>query len=101
MALLEREMSRHLSIYCLERDAINAFRSSEWVERIRTDGAAWGSMKAYFKEILPKDLDNRDDIAYKLVGKALVAVFGAQGTAWHSFKHPTTGATWAKSGTAK
>lgn len=84
----------------LERDAIKTFESSEWMDRVRHEGAAWGSLKAFFREALPEDLDNRDDIAYHLVRKAMDATLGTQGSAWHSFKHPTTGATWVKAGAA-
>ncbi len=82
----------------LEQDAIRIFQSSEWIDKLRHDGAAWGSLKAYFKTILPEDLDNIDDIAYQLVKKALIDALGSQDIGWHSFKNPATGAMWVKAG---
>ena len=53
------------------------------------DGAAWGSIKAFFLEHLPEHLDDRDDFAYRLVKKAMDQLFGAQGERWETFKNPS------------
>ncbi|MEW6749749.1 MAG: DUF87 domain-containing protein [Candidatus Latescibacterota bacterium] len=82
----------------LRAQAIQAFAASEWYNRVTTDGAAWGSLKAFFLEQLPAELDNADDIAFRLVRQALTEAFGAQGTGWHTFKSPTSGATWVRAG---
>lgn len=84
----------------VEAQAIRGFSESEWKESVQTEGAAWGALKAFFLEILPDDLDNRDDIAFRLVSKALNETFGESPTYWHSFKNPSTNATWVKAGAA-
>ncbi|MDE0175059.1 MAG: DUF87 domain-containing protein [Defluviicoccus sp.] len=53
-----------------------------------TEGAAWGTVKAFFLEQLPEHLDDRDDIAYRLVAKAMNKNFGVQDQGWESFKNP-------------
>ena len=54
-----------------------------------SDGAAWGSVKAFFTEHLPEHLDDRDNLAYGLVKKAMDEIFGTQDQAWESFKNPS------------
>ena len=54
-----------------------------------SDGAAWGSVKAFFTEHLPEYLDDRDNLAYRLVKKAMDEIFGPQYQAWESFKNPS------------
>ena len=78
----------------VEAQAIRKFSESEWKERVQTEGAAWGALKAFFLDILPDDLDDRDDIAFRLVRKALNETFGESPTYWHSFKNSSTNATW-------
>ncbi len=51
-----------------------------------TEGTAWGSLKAFFKEQLPNHIDDRDQLAYHLVKKAMDNIFGAQNQAWETFK---------------
>ena len=84
----------------VEESAIEEFSQSDRLEQIRGEGCAWGSVKAYFRKLLPEELDDADEIAYRLVAKALDRHLGPQKTAWHTFKHPTTGATWVKAGAA-
>ena len=84
----------------IEAQAIREFSESEWKERVQTDGAAWGGLKAFFLEVLPDDLDDPDNMAYQLVPKALNQIFGQQDIEWHTFKNPSTGANWVKTGTA-
>ena len=83
----------------IEARAIREFSESEWKERVQTDGAAWGGLKAFFLEVLPDDLDDRDNMAYQLVPKALNQIFGQQNTGWHTFKNSSTGTNWVKAGT--
>lgn len=52
-----------------------------------TDGAAWGSVKAFFLEHLPAHLDDRDNLAFILVKKAMDEIFGTQNQAWKSFRN--------------
>ena len=53
------------------------------------EGAAWGSVKAFFLEQLPEHLDDRDQLAYQLVKKAMDEIFGGQDHAWETFKNPS------------
>ncbi len=77
MASLEDEMVRRL-----EED-------SKLMARIESqEGAAWGSIKAFFLEHLPHELDDRDQLAYQLVPKALTRLFGAQNEKWETYKNP-------------
>jgi hypothetical protein len=50
-----------------------------------SEGAAWGTIKAFFIEHLPLHLDDRDNIAYNLVKKAMNIICGSDG--WESFKN--------------
>ena len=53
------------------------------------EGAAWGSVKAFFLEQLPDHLDDRDQLSYRLVKKAMDEIFGVQDHAWETFKNPS------------
>jgi hypothetical protein len=69
--------------------------------RIRGDGYPWGGLNKFFEEHLPELLENRSQVAFQLVPKALNRVFGDQESGgWHTFKHPTTNKTWVKAGPA-
>lgn len=51
------------------------------------DGVAWGTIKAFLKDHLPEHLDDRDNIAYRLVKKALTHVYGPQDQAWKAYRN--------------
>ncbi len=51
------------------------------------DGIAWGSLKAFFMENLPKNLDDINTIAYNLVAKAMNSIYGPQDKAWETYKN--------------
>jgi hypothetical protein len=74
----------------IEAEAIAALRSeSQLIAKLEsTDGAAWGSVKAFFVEKLPQHLDDKDQLAYRLVKKAMEEIFGGQEQAWETFKNP-------------
>ena len=78
----------------IQAGAIEEFRSSQLCERTRTDGAAWGSIKAFFLDRLPEHLHDRDQFAYRLVPASLDEIFGEKG--WQSYKHETNNTTWAR-----
>ena len=42
----------------------------------------------YLAGQLPETLDNRGNIAYQLVAKAMVEIFGRQNESWHTEKKP-------------
>lgn len=87
------------ALLVLEHRAIEALRKDDkLMQRIKNDGAAWGSVKAFLKKSLPQELDDLDDRAYFLVRKALDEIFGPQGEGWHSFKHPEKGTQYVKVG---
>jgi hypothetical protein len=72
-----------------ERNAIGALRDNpDLLGRISGGGAAWGSLKAFFLDHLPGNLEDRDSIAYNLVRKALDEIFGPQNEAWYAFRNP-------------
>lgn len=74
--------------------------NSRIIDKLRTDkrlmtkfesdnGAAWGSVKAFILDHLPEHLDDRDNLAYRLVKKAMDEIFGRQDEAWETFKNPS------------
>jgi uncharacterized protein len=60
------------------------------------DGAAWGGVKAALLEHLSERLDDRDNIAFRLVKTAMDRIFGPQGDAWESYKHPVREKTYVR-----
>ena len=72
-----------------EARAINALRADTGLRgRLQTDGVPWGELIGYLAGKLPETLDDRDNIAYKLVAKAMIEIFGRQGETWHTVKKP-------------
>jgi uncharacterized protein len=81
-----------LAVY--ENRAIEALRNNQdLMGKIRGEGVAWGSLKAFFLDNLPEHLDDRDNLAYHLVRKAMVNLLGAQDQAWHTFRNQERGGT--------
>jgi hypothetical protein len=60
------------------------------------DGAPWGGIKAALLEHLSERLDDRDNIAFRLVKTAMDRIFGPQGDAWESYKHPVREKTYVR-----
>src|SRR6266511_3185276 len=59
-------------VAAFEGKAIGTFRrNTELLDKLRSGGVAWGSLKAFFIANLPANLEDRDSIAYNLVPKAL------------------------------
>jgi len=77
----------------MEQKAIDALaKNQELMDKIRSDfGAAWGSVKAFLLAELPEHLDDRDNIAYHLVRKAMDKLIGVQNQAWESYRNPARG----------
>ncbi|MDH5632919.1 MAG: hypothetical protein OEZ10_07975 [Gammaproteobacteria bacterium] len=70
-----------------ERVAIAALGSDEeFIYRIQRYGVPWRGVQERLKEELPDGLPNRDDMAYRLVPKAMDTVFGMQNSAWKTEK---------------
>ncbi len=74
----------------IEARAIEALRNdaSLMAKITSADGMAWGGVKAFLLEQLPRELDDRNNIAYRLVRKALDQLIGPQNQAWQSYKNP-------------
>ena len=81
----------------IEARVIEEFRSNEkFKEKIESpDGIAWGQVKAFFNEHLPDHLDDKDNLAYRLVPKAMEEIYGPQDTAWEAFKNQS-GVTYVR-----
>jgi len=85
-----------------EQRAIAALQSDAGLlAKLRGDGVAWGMLKRFLYDRLPDALDNRDDLAYNLVRKALNTILGEQNIAWHTFRHPERNTTYVKEGKAE
>ncbi len=73
-----------------EKEAVKSFRSdSKFINRLSRYGVPWRGVQERLKEELPKNISNRDQIAYKLVPKAMDIVFGHQETVWQTEKRPS------------
>lgn len=71
-----------------ERNAVQALKAADdLMERIKNGGVAYGTVKAYLKNELPDTMEDKDQLAYDLVPKALNEILGPQDTAWHSFRN--------------
>lgn len=77
----------------IEQRAIDALvGNSALIDKVKVDpGVAWGSIKAFFLTQLPEYLDDRDNIAYFLVAKAMNKIFGPQNQAWESYRNQARG----------
>lgn len=75
----------------IQSHAIDALRSdTQLMSKLEsTEGAAWGTVKAFFLEHLPKHLDDKDQLSYQLVKKSMDEIFGPQNQAWETFKNPS------------
>jgi FAD/FMN-containing dehydrogenase len=82
----------------IEKRAIDALRAdAKLIAKIEsTDGAAWGSIKAFFLDQLPEHLDDRDTLAFRLVKKALDHFYGPQDQGWEQYRHPTRNTAYVR-----
>lgn len=75
-------------VAAFERKATDALSTdTELMNKIKEGGAAWGTVKAFFMNQLPENLEDRSNIAYNLVPKALTEILGVQDEAWHAFRN--------------
>lgn len=73
-----------------EETAVEAFISDEqFINKLQKYGVPWRGVQEKLKEALPEHVSDRNNIAYKLVPKAMNAVFGKQNTAWKTEKRPS------------
>lgn len=71
-----------------EGNAIQALKAAgDLLQRIENGGVAYGTVKAFLKDKLPETMEDRDQLAYDLVPKALNEIFGPQDKAWHSYRN--------------
>jgi hypothetical protein len=82
----------------IEQQAIDALRADvKLMAKIESlEGAAWGSLKAFFLDHLPAHLDDRDTLAFRLVKKALVHFYGSQDQGWEQYRHPTRNTAYVR-----
>ncbi len=68
--------------------AIRAVQEDEaFIERIRERGVPWRGVLERIKEELPDVMEDRDDVAYRLVPQAMTSIFGENG--WDTDKRPS------------
>lgn len=74
----------------LEQQAIEALRNDgQLIEKIEShEGAAWGAIKAFLLDQLPEHLDDSNQIAFRLVKKAMDHLYGRQDQGWEAYRHP-------------
>jgi ATP-dependent Clp protease ATP-binding subunit ClpA/alpha-tubulin suppressor-like RCC1 family protein len=71
-------------------NAIESFKDdNDFLNRLRRYGIPWKGFQEQLKNFLPKGLSDSDEIAYKLVPKAMTAVFGEKGVGWKTEKRPS------------
>ena len=75
-----------------EELAIKALSTDEQlIEKLQNNGVPWRGIQESLKEALPESQGNRNDVAFKLVPKAMNIVFGNQNTVWKTEKRPSKG----------
>jgi hypothetical protein len=82
----------------IEKQMFAALRSeTKLTSKIESsEGAAWGAIRAFFVERLPTHLDDRGQLAYQLVKKAMTDLYGIQDQAWESYKHPSKNTAYVR-----
>ncbi len=81
----------------IEERMIAALRTEDrLMTKLESEGAAWGSVKAFFLKQLPEHLDDRDQLAFRLVIKAMNEIYGKQNHAWETFKNTSSPATYIR-----
>lgn len=67
--------------------AIEAFAADhQLINKLQNNGVPWRGVQERLKEALPEHLNDRNNVAYKLVPKAMDIVFGEQNTVWKTEK---------------
>lgn len=73
-----------------EDASIETFKNDrEFLEKLKQYGVPWKGVQEQLKVSLPDVLSDRDNIAYRLVPKAMTAVFGEQEIGWKTEKRPS------------
>lgn len=98
-AEVEHEEAEQVDVMAnIEQQAIDALRAdTKLMAKIESsEGAAWGSLKAFFLDQLPAHLDDRDTLAFRLVKKALVDFYGPQDQGWEQYRHSTRNTAYVR-----
>ena len=73
-----------------EDASIETFKNDrEFLDKLKQYGVPWKGVQEQLKGSLPDVLSDRDNIAYRLVPKAMTAVFGEQEIGWKTEKRPS------------
>lgn len=73
----------------IEKMAISAFRTdTELLQRMRNGGVPWRAVQESLKSGLSDEIPDRNNVAYRLVPRAMDSVFGSQNYAWKTEKRP-------------
>jgi uncharacterized protein len=66
-----------------QEQAIEALKTNEeFMQALEQDGIPWGRVVGLLKEALPETMDDRDNVAYNLVPRALKKILGERDEAW-------------------
>ena len=78
-----------------QEQAIGALKTNkEFMQALEQDGIPWGKVVGLLKEALPGTMDDRDNVAYNLVPKALNEILGERDEAWRTERRGTRGTTF-------
>jgi hypothetical protein len=82
----------------IEQQMFEALRSeTKLTTKIESqEGVAWGAIRAFFVERLPPHLDDKSQLAYQLVRKAMTHLYGTQDQGWESYRHPTKNTAYVR-----
>lgn len=78
-----------------QEQAIEALKTNEeFMQALEQDGIPWGRVVGLLKEALPETMDDRDNVAYNLVPKALKEILGERDEAWKTERRGARGTTF-------
>jgi hypothetical protein len=82
----------------IEQQMFEALRGeSKLITKIESqEGVAWGAIRAFFVERLPPHLDDKGQLAFQLVRKAMTHLYGIQNQGWESFQHPSKNTAYVR-----
>jgi hypothetical protein len=83
----------------MESRAIAAIRADANLMRKleSADGMPWFGVQKALMDALPEHIDDRQQLAYHLVRRALSDIFnGPQDRVWEGYNHPNTGKLWVR-----
>jgi hypothetical protein len=62
-------------------------RNIATMKRLQADGVPWGALNSILETALPDAIDNRHEVAYRLVPKVLTHIYGERGHGWDAWKN--------------